>query len=347
MTLRDKLWSKSSDRHARTGDGNRDPAEHTVVIPQNDTSEHEQEGGSAVWQEADDPPLNDPTVMQGGGTPPGPSPADRSGAGSGWTVLEPVARKTDPYPAPSRQPIHRREERAQDRPPDPVRPPVFPPPLPRSIVSQDSDATIGPDVGAPGRESVIGVLIGIEGPYAGRVYRLFSRQTRIGRSTCDPAPDAHHEDKRVSREHAVVIFVGGEARLRHGTRTSTTEVNGSALGFGDSTPLRDGDEVSLGRDSRFVYRVTRAPGPRIEPQRSTLIDPGQRSNAGDVTVQSDGPPTNLPSPPLDSGGEQNTEAYHRANEERSGPSPLSTDESGNETKLYEQARLGRAGSDEG
>lgn len=74
----------------------------------------------------------------------------------------------------------------------------------------------------------------------GRVVPLTRRVTVIGR---DQAADLTIDDRRVSRQHAVVRSRLGRFELSDDSSTNGTEVNGTAV---DHHELHDGDVISLG-----------------------------------------------------------------------------------------------------
>lgn len=76
---------------------------------------------------------------------------------------------------------------------------------------------------------------------AERVYRLEQPETLIGRS---PASHLCVTDDSISREHAVVLFEGGDFLVEDLQSTNGTRVNGKRV---RSTRLSDGDEIQIGQ----------------------------------------------------------------------------------------------------
>jgi hypothetical protein len=72
---------------------------------------------------------------------------------------------------------------------------------------------------------------------------------RVGRHS---ANDLILEDPSASKEHALLQYEGGQARLTDLDSMNGTSVNGQALKAQVATPLRDGDAIAFG-DVRFMY----------------------------------------------------------------------------------------------
>jgi pSer/pThr/pTyr-binding forkhead associated (FHA) protein len=70
--------------------------------------------------------------------------------------------------------------------------------------------------------------------------RLESRITHVGRS---PACDVRFDDRRVSRDHAIIVRHGRYARVLDNRSMNGTFVNGYRI---VATNLRDGDVIRLG-----------------------------------------------------------------------------------------------------
>jgi FHA domain len=70
--------------------------------------------------------------------------------------------------------------------------------------------------------------------------RLASKITHVGRS---PACDLRFDDRRVSRDHAIVVLHGRHARVLDNRSMNGTFVNGYRI---TATNLRNGDVVRLG-----------------------------------------------------------------------------------------------------
>jgi len=126
--------------------------------------------------------------------------------------------------------------------------PVAPPPAPRGPRPPwVDDARSGLD--APGR-----YLAYEEG---GRHVVLPIRQdwTRIGRSL---SAEVRFDDATVSRRHAQVVVEGGSVRVLDDRSLNGIAVNGRRV---ESAPLRDGDELSIGRHTLFFLDTAAAGEP--------------------------------------------------------------------------------------
>ncbi len=110
----------------------------------------------------------------------------------------------------------------------------------------------------------------------GRSLPLFEGENIAGRTAdCALMVDA----PTVSRRHARFTIVAGAARVEDLGSTNGTFVNGAAITA--STPLADGDEIALGRES-FKLRVVAAPPPTEMMTRDTLMRAaGDSRAAGD------------------------------------------------------------------
>jgi len=81
------------------------------------------------------------------------------------------------------------------------------------------------------------------------VFRIERGWTRIGRS---PTADLRIDDPSVSRRHALVVAEPGKAlRILDDRSLNGVLVNGEAVEWG---PLRDGDQLTVGRFSLYVLR---------------------------------------------------------------------------------------------
>jgi len=98
----------------------------------------------------------------------------------------------------------------------------------------------------PGR----GVLVLLDGEFAGSEYRLTAEETLIGRN---PTTDITLLDASISREHAIVGWdaESGAFTVEDLQSTNGTRVNGKRV---RSSPLADGDEIQVGH-TRFRFLV--------------------------------------------------------------------------------------------
>jgi adenylate cyclase len=98
----------------------------------------------------------------------------------------------------------------------------------------------------PGR----GVLVLLDGEFAGSEYRLTAEETLIGRN---PTTDITLLDESISREHAIVGWdaESGAFTVEDLQSTNGTRVNGKRV---RSSPLADGDEIQVGH-TRFRFLV--------------------------------------------------------------------------------------------
>lgn len=81
------------------------------------------------------------------------------------------------------------------------------------------------------------------------VFEIERGWTRIGRS---PTADLRIDDPSVSRRHALVVAEPGKAlRVLDDRSLNGVFVNGEAVEWG---PLRDGDQLTVGRFSLYVLR---------------------------------------------------------------------------------------------
>ncbi len=95
------------------------------------------------------------------------------------------------------------------------------------------------------------LLIVQHGPNAGARFLLDSPRTTAGRS---PDADIFLDDVTVSRKHAEFVGDGGSYAVRDVGSLNGTYLN--RIRIDDTVPLRDGDEVQIGK-----YRLTYHPSP--------------------------------------------------------------------------------------
>ncbi len=101
----------------------------------------------------------------------------------------------------------------------------------------------------PGR----GVLVLLDGEFAGSEYRLTAEETLIGRN---PTTDITLLDESISREHAIIAWdaESGAFTIEDLQSTNGTRVNGKRV---RSSPLADGDAIQVGH-TRFRFLVPEA-----------------------------------------------------------------------------------------
>ena len=117
---------------------------------------------------------------------------------------------------------------------------------------------------APGNQGAPPAALVIErGNSAGKQFRLGQRESNIGRWDADggvfPDVDLDSDDPeaKVSRRHARISFHNGEYAIEDLGSTNGTFVNrGKRLKAGDRQPLKDGDEIIVGK-TFLRFRVTK------------------------------------------------------------------------------------------
>ena len=104
---------------------------------------------------------------------------------------------------------------------------------------------------APGVE-VVGALIAVAGPLAGRAWAVFDGENSIGRdSRCEISfPE---DDIRISRRHARLVHRAGSFGIEP-TSDQPTRVDLTLLEKGPPAPLADGAKVHMGW-TEFVFRT--------------------------------------------------------------------------------------------
>lgn len=88
------------------------------------------------------------------------------------------------------------------------------------------------------------------GPAMGQVYTMVGNTLTIGRA---PDNDIVLDDPQVSRHHAQVVRRGDEISVEDLGSTNGTLVNGVRLAPHAPQPLRDGDELRLGKLALRVF----------------------------------------------------------------------------------------------
>jgi len=96
---------------------------------------------------------------------------------------------------------------------------------------------------------VTGVLVGIEGELANRIFRLVEGENRLGRA---PGCQVLLESEWISREHASIVCRDGAFQIAPCSDRNPTLVNDRPLA--GSAELRDRDLLRLGRSS-FCFRA--------------------------------------------------------------------------------------------
>jgi pSer/pThr/pTyr-binding forkhead associated (FHA) protein len=128
------------------------------------------------------------------------------------------------------------------RPPSPS-PPRAPTPIPEPSATSDAEKTIYETVNRPRAGKIVGVLVGVDGPFEGRLFGIFDGENTIGRGgQCRVR--LSKDDRRISREHAKVIhrdgiFVVQSLKEKAVTRVNDEPTTGSELTHGDSLTLGD------------------------------------------------------------------------------------------------------------
>jgi pSer/pThr/pTyr-binding forkhead associated (FHA) protein len=92
------------------------------------------------------------------------------------------------------------------------------------------------------QSQVVGVLIAIEGPLEGEVYRIFDGESTIGR---DESCEVRLDHERISRQHARVVHSDGSLAIKPLSDKNPTLVNDVRVE--DYIELGDGDTLKLGR----------------------------------------------------------------------------------------------------
>ena len=94
------------------------------------------------------------------------------------------------------------------------------------------------------------VLVVLTGDLAGSEYAIDQRSMLIGRG---PGVDLGLDNDTMSRQHAVLEFVGGSYRVRDAGSRNGVRVNGASVQVSD---LKHGDRLELGEQA-FQYVVER------------------------------------------------------------------------------------------
>jgi hypothetical protein len=128
------------------------------------------------------------------------------------------------------------------RPPSPSPPPA-PAPIPEPSAASDAEKTLYETVNRPRTGKIVGVLVGVDGPFEGRLFGIFDGENTVGRGEkCRVSLSG--DDRRISREHAKVIhrdgiFVVQPLKEKAVTRVNDEPTTGSELTHGDSLTLGD------------------------------------------------------------------------------------------------------------
>jgi pSer/pThr/pTyr-binding forkhead associated (FHA) protein len=95
-------------------------------------------------------------------------------------------------------------------------------------------------------------LVIIEGQAQGMEYLVTKAYTVIGR---DPASDITPRDSRISRQHAVIVYVDGSYILKDLDSTNGTFMNGASI---KQASLRHGDKFRVGETTfQFILQENR------------------------------------------------------------------------------------------
>jgi predicted component of type VI protein secretion system len=104
------------------------------------------------------------------------------------------------------------------------------------------------DLGALHSGRVVGVLVAIDGPLEGEVYRLVDGENKLGRGEkCEVQLESEregHSDQRISREHACIVHADGTFVIKALSDKNPTFVNDVQV---EGIELGDGDTLKLGR----------------------------------------------------------------------------------------------------
>jgi hypothetical protein len=128
------------------------------------------------------------------------------------------------------------------RPPLPSPTPA-PMPIPGPSTASDAEKTIYETVDRLRAGKIVGVLVGVDGPFEGRLFGIFDGENTIGRGE-QCRVSLSKADRRISREHAKVIhrdgiFVVQPLKEKAVTRVNDEPTTGSELTHGDSLTLGD------------------------------------------------------------------------------------------------------------
>jgi pSer/pThr/pTyr-binding forkhead associated (FHA) protein len=134
------------------------------------------------------------------------------------------------------------------RPPAAAAPPAAPTPPSRDLggATQYFRAVEGEP------QALVGVLVGIQGPLKGQIYKIHDGENMIGRERCEVL--LADPTKRISRFHAKITHMEGALVIEANPdvmEKNPTYLNDDAI---DAEGLNDGDLLRLG-DCTFKFRT--------------------------------------------------------------------------------------------
>ena len=154
-----------------------------------------------------------------------------------------------PQPPASRPPPAATVVTPRVEPVVPQEPPAASPPRPPAgDAGVDASApTEYVDVRKHVADRIVGVLVAVDGPLEGEVYKLFDGENKLGRS---PSCQVELPSAKISREHAKLIHRDGVFAIAPLSDRNPTILNDEPT---DGAELGDGDFIKLGR-TKFRFR---------------------------------------------------------------------------------------------